>query len=142
MPFKIHTYFLHYFRTVSETTKAWRKSVVFVPESESYAADAIIVPIAANGDGDQIIIVEISVTDPRDPSRVNKVMKWFDEGSLVSQVKAVHQGREIVILLCWDGLLENSRHTAFLELENVARMQNITISVADSECLRKFGVSF
>ena len=65
MPFKIRTYFQHYFHTVSATTKASMKSVVFVPVSENYAADAILVPKAANGDWDEIIIFEISVTDQR-----------------------------------------------------------------------------
>ena len=117
------------------------KSVVYVPVSENQAADAILVPKAANGDWDEIIIVEISVTDPRDPSRVNKVMKWFDEGSLVSQVQAVHKDRKIIILLCWDGQLEKSKHAAFFKLEEAARKKEVTIYVADSDCLRKIGVS-
>ena len=130
----IHTNFPQYFGSMSETTETSEYPVLYIPTDDRFACDAIIVPVAGNGE--PIIIVEISTTDPRDSKRVNKLYKWFSDSALVSQVQALHQNRPIVILLCWDGQLEDSKHVLFKKLEEKALQKNIEILIADQECLR------
>lgn len=135
---RIHTDFPSTFDDELETASAPLHSVIYFPKKNEAPADALIVPIA--DDGDSVMIVEISTTDPRDPTRVKKCLKWFEKDKLVDKVVLAHPGRSIVILLCWDGLLTPSVQWEYEELEEAAKKRGIRIFVIDSIHLRGLGV--
>jgi hypothetical protein len=93
-------------------------ATLFIPLSKQFSCDAIAVPEI--GSAVPVVLWECSVTDPRDPIRISKVMSWFDPGGIVAQVRAALPGRTLVCALCWDGELVAGHHTKYRKLDDAA----------------------
>lgn len=122
-------------------------SVLYLPTSSNFAADAIIVSKKRDADHehDPVIIVESSMTNPRDAARVNKVLKWFQPGGIVQRLSAVFSGRDVCILLCFGGgVLDSPSPAAWkhAELSDAAAHAGVRIAVADCRGLEQLGVVF
>lgn len=124
-------------------------ATLFIPLSKQFSCDAITVPEIGNAA--PVVLWECSVTDPRDPIRISKVLSWFYPGGIIAQVRAALPGRTIVCALCWDGELVAGHHTKYRDLENAAaelpvigRGKNalpaVTLAVLGRASLRSLGV--
>jgi hypothetical protein len=79
-------------------------AVAYVPHSATYACDAILMP-AADDAASPIFLLETSVTDPLDSSRVQKVRKWYGPEGTVTTLQAAFPSRKVVAVLVWDQIL-------------------------------------
>jgi hypothetical protein len=145
------------FHEPKDTVLSESLSTLYVPDRSNYACDGIIVPAVrtSNVDGaeseasasaveralDPVLVLEHSVTDPRDSERVEKIEKWFSPGALIDKVKAAHPGRPITILLCWPALLEKSDHTKHAQLDVLAKTASVELFVVDSDGLSMLGIN-
>ena len=145
------------FHEPKDTVMSESLSTLYIPDRSNYPCDGIIVPAVRSGDDDgaeseliaspveralnPVLVLEHSVTDPRDSERVKKIDKWFSPGALIDKVKAAHPGRPITILLSWPAaLLEKSDHKNPTLLDDLASKADVKLFVIDSVGLSKLGV--
>lgn len=128
---------------LNETSTFPSRSVMFRPDDPLYAADAIIV---SEDMQDPILIVEVSVTDPRITSRVDKVYKWFNEGGLIEKLKQVHHYRGLTIVLCYDKELKIQQYllktASYAILQQAANNQGVKLCLFSRKELIELGVRF
>ena len=122
---------------------------LFVPTSKSFACDAITIPSSNSTPATAPIVVwEMSVTSPRNSERVDKVLKWFGTGGIVTALRAAHPGRPIVCALCWPEKLEvaatqATRYPELTHAADVASKQStalVSVAVVDMIGLQLLGV--
>lgn len=102
------------------------RAQLYMPSDKQYPCDAITMP-AASDSASPIIVWEMSVTDPRDPQRVIKCLKWCGadststdsdsssgkangsksksvkrDSNVLVRLREAHPTRSIVCVLCWD----------------------------------------
>jgi hypothetical protein len=90
----------------------------------------------------------MSVTSPRDAERIDKVLKWFGTGGIVTALFAAHPGRPIVCALCWPEKLNAAapqayRHSGLTQAAVLASEQSTTkvsVAVVDMTGLQTLGV--
>ena len=115
---------------------------LYIPRSKVFACDAVTVP-ASNAPHEPIVVWEASVTDPRDPERVAKCVKWFEPGGIIPALRTAHPDRGIVCAFCFpEALLANKNLTAYRKLEEkAAAAGSVSLAVVAIEGLQKLGVS-
>jgi hypothetical protein len=136
------------FQKLSETASSTSRSIMYFPQSPTFRCDAVLVPAPRPKDDDAgasildpLLLWELSVTDPREASRVNKILKWFfAEDKFIEEVKAAHPNRAITILLCWPGKIDESNHSKILELEEAAKKADVKVYFVDAEGLLALGM--
>jgi hypothetical protein len=111
-------------------------AVIYIPTSDQYRCDGIIVP-ASDDTAEPIIIVETSITDSRS-GRVNKILGWGEPGGLI--MRRVHPTRHITTLLCWTGNMSPSKGTRFPELDAMAQVLTATGSRVNMRVLDESGL--
>ena len=131
-------------------------SILFKPTVSNYRCDGIIVlatrPVAdldaSSGDNtgtvvnSPVLVLEYSLTDPRDSERVEKIKNWFKPDGFIASLRKVHPNRPITILLFWpETLQENTAHTKYMELQSAADEASVQLRVVDSAGLSQLGVS-
>jgi len=122
------------YRTLDETATSTALHVLYRPHSTKSPCDAIIVPATPANSSDDIaplLVLEVSVTDPRESERVDKISKWFGQDKLIDQLKAAHPHRSITIVLFWNGTLspERTKHKNIKALQQRATEEGIDIFV-------------
>ena len=132
--FSLHVDHAMIYDTYEETATSTDMHVLYIPRSTQSSCDAIIVPASPANPSDEIaplLVLEVSVTDPRTPKRVNKISKWFDQGELIDQLKAAHPHRSITIVLFWNGTLssEPTKHQNVKAHQQRATEEGINILV-------------
>lgn len=124
-------------------------SILFIPDRDSIACNAVVLPPAtvtaqsasSGNDVAPILVWEFSVTDLRAPERVDKCLGWFEDGELISKLKAARPGCPIAVLLCWPDKLVASAHTNnYAALVDKAVAAGVELCVVDEERLRALGV--
>lgn len=116
------------FLTAPQTRSAATKYLLYLPKSETYPCDAIIVP-PVDDPSVPIILLEFSVTRPTTDKRLNKLLGWFrpaptpkatkraarptdlaaqkqapeERGGFIEAVKKAHPQRRVEVVLCWLG---------------------------------------
>ena len=118
-------------------------AVLYRPRADNYAFDAAIVPPVDADPSVPVIIVEVSIADPRDAGRVDKVLAWFKSDGIISELRSVPslKGRPIVVMLCYDRDLRLlSRPGKYSKLVDAAAAAGVKIHVCDASSLRKIGV--
>ena len=122
---------------------------LYVPTSKSFACDAIIIPpFTLAVESEPIVVWEMSITSPRDPKRVDKVLKWFGAEGIVTALLAAHPGRPIVCTLCWPEKLDAAtpQETRYSELSTAADVASkqstslVSVVVVDMTGLQLLGV--
>jgi hypothetical protein len=122
---------------------------LYVPESKSFACDAITIPASSSAPASAPIVVwEMSVTSPRDAERVDKVLKWFGPGGIVTALLAALPGRPIVCALCWPEKLDAAspqairylKLTAAADTASKQSMTEVSVVVVDMTGLQTLGV--
>jgi hypothetical protein len=137
-------YMLPFSDPMDTVNNADGRAVLYIPTSPNYPCDAIIVPSSTSATA-PIIVVECSVTNPRESERVDKVRKWFVPGGWLSTLRAVHPTRDITVLLCWDEHMTKSRASIYKGLDTDATAASVgahkvTVCVMDLEGVQKLGV--
>lgn len=111
------------FNSIEELVGHPDLGTLYVPNSERYACDAITVPAERSDQSEPIVVWEASITDPRDPSRVTKCLKWFDgtsKNNIIQPLRAAHPQRPIVCALCWPEHLQVDASYKHKELSEAA----------------------
>lgn len=122
------------FYTAAEAVCAETTSVLYLPKSNTYPCDAIMVPPQDAPDA-PVVLVEVSVTSPTDSKRLDKLLRWFrpapppksplsrplvltgrekapeEGGGFIELVRSTHPGRRVIVVLCWLGKFEGSDAT-------------------------------
>jgi hypothetical protein len=130
------------FSQLSETVNnSADAAVLFIPSTPYYPCDAIIVPSATSA-GDPIIAIECTLSDPRDSVRAAKVRSWFEPDGWLSQLRAVHPTRDIIVLLCWSEYMSPSLASIYAELYSDAAAasvddHSVTVRVLDLASLSR-----
>jgi hypothetical protein len=137
-------YMLPFSKPLDTENNADGRAVLYIPTSPNYPCDAIIVPPSTSA-SEPIIVVECSVTDPRESKRIAKVREWFVPGGWFSTLKAVHPTRDITVLLCWDEHMTKSRAKTYKALDADAKAASVgahkvTVCVMDLEGVQQLGV--
>lgn len=122
-------------------------ATLYIPINPRYPCDIIRVPAASALD-EPVTLLENSVTDPRCPKRVAKVLGWVAPGGVIEQLLTLFPHRRLVCLLCCPQLLASSNHSTFKKLEAAALAvcrvygccDKLTFRVVDASGLRKLGV--
>ena len=134
--------------TIAEDLRMSNLPVLFIPLSPQFACDAITLPALGSDAVAPIVLWECSVTDPREPGRVNKVFKWFDEGGIISELRAVLPNRPVVCAFCWnDELSADSKKIAYKKLDAaafaacIAPRSPVTCCLLGAGSLRLLGVN-
>ena len=134
------------FHQVNNTASLNSNSILYLPNSPNFRCDSIIVPATPSESTDQapnpVLVLEYSVTDPRDSKRVRKVKEWFQADGLIASLKSAHPNRDITILLCWPQKLEQSCHANYLDLESEATKAGVDLFVVDYQGLTELGIVF
>jgi hypothetical protein len=117
------------FLDAMQTVSAATTYVLYLPKSDKYPCDAIIVPPVDVPDA-PVVLVESSVTHPTEDGRLEKLLRWFkpalpskntnpkdpaerkkaleEDGGFIDAVKAAHPERKVVAVLCWLGRFDSS----------------------------------
>ncbi len=116
------------FLTAPQTRSAATKYLLYLPKSETYPCDAIIVP-PVDDPSVPVILLEFSVTRPTSNKRLNKLLGWFrpaptpktakraskptdpaarkrapeEFGGFIDAVKKAHPHRRVEVVVCWLG---------------------------------------
>jgi hypothetical protein len=140
-PVRAHTVQAMSFKTIHADIKADDTlATLYIPQSDQYRCDGITVP-ATSSPSEPVVVWETSVTDPREPKRVDKCLKWFDDGEFLSKLKAFFPTRKIVIALCWnDNFARSDDRHKYKELTDAAARMDITVAVVDAVGLQQLGV--
>jgi hypothetical protein len=140
-PVRAHTVQAISFKTIHADIKADDTlATLYIPQSDQYRCDGITVP-ATSSPSEPVVVWETSVTDPREPKRVDKCLKWFDDGEFLSKLKAFFPTRKIVIALCWnDNFARSDDRHKYKELTDAAARMDITVVVVDAVGLQQLGV--
>lgn len=129
------------FTTAADTTSQSSGAVLYVPRNDQYPADAIIVPPVDDDTSSPIIVLESSVTMPRDSKRISKVCKWFASGGLIDQLRTKHGSRDIICMLCWNGKYDASPTAiAYKQLDALAAQARVQVRVLDEAALHDLGM--
>ena len=75
--------------------------VLYQPLSLIYPCDGILMPAEGDAEG-SIIVIECSITDPRDADRVAKVLKYFEPSGVISELARRFPALPRVIALVYD----------------------------------------
>lgn len=139
------------FSNITDTmrTRAHDAHILFLPTSTTFAVDAIIAPRESGGAStDPVIVVEASMTNPRESGRVNKVLSWFKPTGVIPQLTRVYPARTIIVLLCCGGgtLLPPgataSRYKEIIEVAASVKDATVQVVVADRDSLEKLQIVF
>lgn len=124
-------------------------NVLFLPTSGTFAIDAIIAPKETDDSTAPIVVLEASMTNPRDASRIDKALKWFEPGGVLAQLAAVYPGRrEIVVMLCYGGgklsasASSASRYKELIVAAEAFEHAQLRVVVADRTGLEQLGICF
>ena len=125
---------------ISEAASHEDVSIMYVPSSPNFAFDAVIVPCATYSLDTPVLVLESSVTSPRDSKRMTKCQKWFGPGKtgVLAELVSMHSARGVVIGLCYhldlDAVKELSEKCrAFVD---AAKLLNVRVCVLDAKSLR------
>jgi hypothetical protein len=112
------------FATEEELIAHPTATILYIPIADQYPCDVVSIPSDTSL---PIKLFEISVTDPRDPKRVEKCLKWFAagdgdaSGGLIARLRVLHPLRTFQCVFCYDGeLLDPGRATKYKELDAAA----------------------
>lgn len=147
---RLHAHYMLPFNKVAEAVTRHGSPVLYKPEVSNYPVDGIIVPQLDDGDGAPnqsvapIVVVEISITPPRDGERLKKYQKWFESGSgVIDELKAAHRHRKIVVALFSDKPLRRVRSDAeeYKYLLKAAAAAGVDVVVLDRACLMEMRIA-
>lgn len=122
--------------------------LLLFPLSKQFPCDAITLPACDSLATAPVILWECSVTDPRESSRIAKVMAWFAAGGIISQLRAKFARRPVVCALCWNAeVAADSRLSSYKKIDSAAAVTSrihplspVTVVVLGAASLRMLGV--
>jgi hypothetical protein len=165
-----------FFDKLEETASPLIGGVLYSPNDQRCACDAIIVPptpmvdidcdiddATYMGDAEEsahispssevtqsapaanstLQVWECSVTNPKKGSRLAKLMRWFEEGGLIAQLRQLHPTRRITAVICWPEFLARSAKTspACQLLLAAAHEADVSLLVVDQPVLASWGIA-
>jgi hypothetical protein len=85
--------------------------VLYRPAPGNFPCDGILMPAAGDEEG-VLIVLECSVTDPREAKRVSKVLKYLQPDGVVAELKRRFPAQPLLVALVYDGDLNTKKLSA------------------------------